>query len=136
MYQSVLIPLDGSEEAEGVFGAIEAELAPDCAVILLQVVPPGVGKAMQDQMSYLNGVIERAEGDRSRWRSEITMAETVSQGIADAAMRNNVDLIAMYTHDRKGLAKLIRGSIAANVERKAQTEVRVLKPPELAGAVT
>ena len=38
MYQKVLVPLDGSNEAEGVFPRFQAELAPDGQVILLQVI--------------------------------------------------------------------------------------------------
>ena len=37
----------------------------------------------------------------------------------------------MYTHDRKGLAKLIKGSIAEKVKERATTEVRVVRPREL-----
>jgi len=48
------------------------------------------------------------------------------------AAQEKADLIAMYTHDRKGLARLVKGSIAAKVERGAPTEVRVFKPTELA----
>ena len=46
-------------------------------------------------------------------------------------MREGVDLIGMYTHDRKGLAKLIRGSIAEKVQRRAPIKVQVFRPREL-----
>ena len=58
-------------------------------------------------------------------------ADSVAQGIADFAAREEVDLIAMYTHDRKGLAKLIRGSIAEKVQERGLVAVRVFKPKEL-----
>ncbi len=48
------------------------------------------------------------------------------------AAREGVDLIAMYTHDRKGLVRLIKGSIAAQVERASSTEVRVFRLREFA----
>ena len=48
------------------------------------------------------------------------------------AAQEKADLIAMYNHDRKGLAGLVKGSIAAKVERGEPTEVLVLKPTELA----
>jgi hypothetical protein len=38
-------------------------------------------------------------------------------GITSFAIRENVALIAMYTHDWKGLARRIRGSIASQVRR-------------------
>ena len=52
----------------------------------------------------------------------------------DYARREGVDLIAMYTHDRKGLARLIKGSIANEVKQSAPIEVRVFTPGELVTA--
>jgi nucleotide-binding universal stress UspA family protein len=46
-----------------------------------------------------------------------------------------VDLIAMYTHDRKGIARLIKGSIASDVSKIAPIEVKVFKPRELASVI-
>ena len=56
----------------------------------------------------------------------------MAEGITSLAAQEGVDLIAMYTHDRKGLARLIKGSIAAKVERGAPAEVRVFRPRALA----
>ena len=47
------------------------------------------------------------------------------------ARGEEVNLIAMYTHDRKGLAKLMKGSIAEKVQKKAATEVQIFMPSEL-----
>lgn len=46
-------------------------------------------------------------------------------------MREGVDLIGMYTHDRKGLVNLIRGSMADKVHRRPAIEVQVFRPREL-----
>jgi len=51
--------------------------------------------------------------------------KSVTEGITGVAAQEKADLIAMSTHDRKGLARLVKGSIAAKVERKAPTEVCV-----------
>jgi nucleotide-binding universal stress UspA family protein len=45
----------------------------------------------------------------------------VAEGITGVAAQEKADLIAMYNHDRKGLAGLVKGSIAAKVERGAPT---------------
>jgi nucleotide-binding universal stress UspA family protein len=42
----------------------------------------------------------------------------VADGIVDFARREEVDLIAMYTYDRKGLSKLIKGSVAEKVRNR------------------
>ena len=149
MYQKVLIPLDGTTEAEKVFATVKEELAPDCEVILLQVIPPGKtlvrdghvfisGHQEEDERSkamvYLKGVIERLGGGPESWRREITIQGSVAQGIADVASRMEADLIAMYTHDRKGIAKVVQRSVAKAVQRRAPTVVKVFKPHELVPA--
>jgi hypothetical protein len=40
MYRKVLIPLDGSREAELVIPKIQPELTEDAEVILLKIIPP------------------------------------------------------------------------------------------------
>ena len=60
----------------------------------------------------------------------------MARGILEVAAGASVDLIAMYTHDRKGLARIFRGSVAREVQRRASIEVRVFTPPELAGYIT
>jgi hypothetical protein len=44
MYQKVLIPLDGSREAEMVIPKIQPELTVDAEVILLKIIPPLEGE--------------------------------------------------------------------------------------------
>ncbi len=53
--------------------------------------------------------------------------------IVDFASREDVDLIAMYAHDRNALVRPIIKSVAREVQRKASTEVRVFGTRELAG---
>jgi nucleotide-binding universal stress UspA family protein len=60
------------------------------------------------------------------------VSESVADAISDLALRENVDLIAMYSHDRRGIARLIKGSIAEKVQRKSSSDLRVLRPRELA----
>jgi len=56
----------------------------------------------------------------------------VADGIAQFAMKEGIDLIAMYTNDRKGLAGVIRKSIANKVQQQSAVEVRVLRRREMA----
>ena len=147
MYQKVLIPLDESKEAEGVFPSVKGELSPDAEVILLRVIPPVrtrvvgghtlLGSQMEESErskaeTYLRGVLRRSDGDPDRWSCEAVISDSVEEGIVDTAARNEVDLIAMYTHDRKGLAALVKKSIAKEVRRRATREVKVFRPRELA----
>ena len=83
-------------------------------------------------MAYLQGLTHRLEGEPDQWRCEVVVARSVAQGIVDFAKREEVNLIAMYTHNRKGLAKLVKKSIARDVQRRAPIEVKMLGPAELA----
>ena len=147
MYRKVLIPLDGSKEAEGVFDLVQEELAPDGQIILLQVIPRVKGQVVGGQVMYgaqleeaerskadvyLIGVLRRLKEGSVKGSCEVVASESIPQSIVDFAEREGVDLIAMYTHDRKGLARIIRGSIAKKVQGKASIEVRIIKPRELA----
>ncbi len=152
MYRKILIPLDGSKESEGVFVLIRGELAPDGEVVVLQVIPPAKTQVVGGHVllgsqreeverskaeTYLRGVLRELDsnGDSTRRRGEVAVAESVCQGIVDFARKEEVDLIAMYTHDRKGIAKLIKGSIASDVGKRAPTEMKVFKPRELASVI-
>ena len=149
MYQRILIPLDGSSEPEHVVPVVERELAPDGEVVLLMVTPPRATKRLgghvflgsqqqeADQfeaLAYLKGVIRGQEVGRGQWRCETTVSESVAEAIVNTAGREGVELIAMYTHDRKGLSKLVRGNVAREVERIATVEVKTFTDSELASA--
>ena len=149
MYRKIVVPLDGSDEAERVLTIAGQVLTTGGEVILLQVVPPvgrqsigASGRAMvhpaqldeaeqAKSLDYLNAVRREMGDTAGRWRCEITVAGSIVDGIVRFAEGEDADLIAMYTHDRNGLAKLIRGSIAEKVLRRVPIEVKVFKPWEL-----
>ena len=142
----VLVPLDRSiKAAEGVLAVVQDFLEPEGEVILLRVIPPASTKMVgpgfmpasqvekherSRAMGYLNYFAERQSGGPGRWRCELAVSASVAEEIADTAAREEVDLIAMYTHDRKGLAKLIKGNVTEKVKHCSTTEVRVVRPRE------
>lgn len=146
MYRKALIPLDGSKEAEEVFPLVKDELDPEGEVILTQVIPPTktqmvgghiiLGSQQEEAdryeaLSYLRSVSRQQEGEAGRWRFEVEVDNSVAEGIVRLAGREGVDLIAMYTHDRKLLARHIKRSIAREVQRRAAMEVRIFGTREL-----
>ena len=146
MYQKVLIPLDGSKEAEEVFPLVKEEIVTDGEVILLQVIPPArtqmvgshivLGSQQEDSdrheaVDYLRAVARQQSWDAGNWRCEVEVDNSVAEGIVRLAGRAGADLIAMYTHDRRLLARHIKRSIAREVQRRAATEVRVFGTREL-----
>ena len=146
MYQKVLIPLDGSKEAEEVFPLVKDEINQDGEVILVQVIPPArtqkIGEhiilaSQQEEadraeaMAYLRSLSRQQDWSADNWRLEVEVANSVADGIVRLADREAVELIAMYTHDRKLLARHVKRSIAREVQRRASTEVRVFGTREL-----
>jgi nucleotide-binding universal stress UspA family protein len=149
MYGKVLVPLDGSTESEMVLNSIEDLVDPEGEVVLLKVIPPMQGQTIgqvtvtasqreeaeeANARAYLRGVVRNVGKEEANWRCEAVVSRSVAEGITGFATRENVNLIAMYTHDRKGLARLIKGSIASQVQRQSPIEVRVFRPRELVEA--
>lgn len=154
MYHKIVVPLDGSEQAEKVLPIAQNVLAPGGEVILLHIlprIPSGLSQVSWEAsfsyseeyrkqteasdrsrwMNYLEDVRRRMGGALGGWRCAVEIAEPVAHGIVDFASKEEVDLIAMYTHDRNGLAKLIMGSIAEKVQRRTAIEVQVFKPRQV-----
>lgn len=146
MYQKILIPLDGSNEAETAFALVGREVAPDGEIILLKVIPPAktqtVGSHVilgsqqeeadrREATTYLNRVAKENGIDSGKWSPEVVVSGSVADGIVGFAQREAIDLIAMYTHDQNLLGRMVKGSIAKEVQRRVSGEVRVLRPREL-----
>ena len=146
-YQKILVPLDGSAESEKAIKLAQELIPPGGEGILLRVIPPvkpdkpgrrsalagkqaGVRRA--GAMGYLKCVVGHLVHSPGRWRCEVILSDSVSDAIAEFALRERVDLIAMFTHDRKGMARLMKGSIAEKVQQKTNMELRVLRPHEFA----
>ena len=146
MYEKVLIPLDGSPAAEEVFPLVRGDISQDGQVILVQVIPPArtqkVGEhiilaSQQEEadraeaMAYLRSLARQQDWSADNWRLEVEVANSVADGIVRLADRESVDLIAMYTHDRKLLARHVKRSIAREVQRQSAMEVRIFGTREL-----
>ncbi|PKB81548.1 MAG: hypothetical protein BZY88_06420 [SAR202 cluster bacterium Io17-Chloro-G9] len=140
MYRKILIPLDGSVEAEGVLPMVRGLVTPESEVILFQVVSAGRSRAFgeytvrREAIRYLRQVLGKLGEPEGQWRCEAAVFAAAADGIVDYARSEEVDLIAMCSQDRKGLSKLMKGSIAEKVRKKTATEVQVFKPGELVAA--
>lgn len=56
------------------------------------------------------------------------MIGTPATAIVELAQRENVDMIVMATHGRTGLSRVLMGSVAEEVVRKAHCPVLTVKP--------
>lgn len=132
MYRSILVPLDGSSRAEVILPHVE-DLARcyHAQIILLGIVEP-VPIALTSEMVYAGIDLESYE-QRLRETQEYLAAKQkelhdkgiaarievgrgpVVEGIINTAKQKRVDLIAMVSHGRTGLARVFYGSVAAGV---------------------
>jgi nucleotide-binding universal stress UspA family protein len=132
MYNTILVPLDGSQRAEMILRHVE-ELAQryNAKVIFLQVVeppPPIVGPEGTRMMLYQQELERRAEQAESylaslqeNFHEKGIEARTrvvhgpIVEAIIDAAQSEEADLIAIASHGRSSLAQVFYGSVAAGV---------------------
>ena len=137
MFTRILVPLDGSPLAEGILPEV-AKLARlhGAEVMLLRVALahtfPG-GDATESQVH----AVEEAEGhlvevERRLAAQGIAVRRAVRYGhapeeILDHARASRVDLIAMSTHGRTGIPRLVLGSVAEAVLRASPVPVLLLR---------
>lgn len=132
MYRKILIPLDRSKEAEGVLRFIPEQLDPEGEVILLHVINPL--RSADAANEYLKGITKRMSDLGHRCQHQIATSDSIAEAICTVAKREQADLIMMYTHDRKGLAKMLKGCVTEQVQHKTPIEMRVIRPRELVTA--
>lgn len=146
MYQNVLVPLDRSVESEGVLDVIPELVSDGGQATLLTVIPTGRTKSLGElvvlgtqqeeedrtrALAYLNRIARRLGEASIGAATAVVVNDSVPAAIVAYANRNSVDLISMFTHDRRGLARLVKGSVAREVERRAVMPVRVFRPEDL-----
>ena len=147
MYQNVLVPLDRSVESEGILDVVPELVSEGGQATLLTVIPPGRTKSLGElvvlgtqqeeedrsrALAYLNRISSRLRESSVSASTAVVVNDSVPAAIVAYANRNSVDLISMFTHDRRGLARLVKGSVAREVERRAVMPVRVFRPEDLA----
>jgi nucleotide-binding universal stress UspA family protein len=145
MYKRALVPLDGSPLAESVIPFLMriAGLL-DMSVTLLTVlepIPTIVGDGTQpvivddvqtrtrDAEEYLAPIAAmlRARGVKTSW---VVRRGRAPKEILAAARDADADLIAMSTHGRSGLGRLLFGSVAEQVLRHADVPVFMMRETE------
>ena len=147
MYQRVLVPLDGSRVAEAILPFIEQIAGPlDMEVLLVRVVPltsmdvVGMAKEAQagapilrelDAQGYLEPLVASLKAKGVRAGARVRIGDPATEIVA-AAKEINADLIAMTTHGRSGLGRLLFGSVAEAVLRGSPIPVFLLRTSEAA----
>jgi nucleotide-binding universal stress UspA family protein len=138
LMRRVLISLDGSDHAEQILEpAIALANRTRPAYTLLRVLPPKSGDSAvrggnryQNEWDYLRRTADRCAGRVERVHPRLILGEQrAARAILDHARTHHIDLIAMATRGRGGLARLFNGSVADQVVRGASVPVLVYRPP-------
>lgn len=134
MYKKILVPLDGSRRAEAILPHVE-ELAHhfDAKIIFLEIIEPIKLYAPMDSYvpsyesfqqnhelvtseakTYLQNLVGEFR-EKKISASLIVEEGPIVSKIIEVSNRESVDLIAMASHGRTGLAHVFYGSVAAGV---------------------
>jgi nucleotide-binding universal stress UspA family protein len=143
MYKRALVPLDGSMVAEAIVPFILEIAGPlDMEVALLRVVVPAppvvlevsgavavedVEKLREDADNYLASVAAGLRATGVKVTTSVRSGGNAVMEILDGARDLGADLIAMTTHGRGGLGRLLFGSIAEAVLRQAEIPVFLMR---------
>jgi universal stress protein A len=141
--QTILHPTDFSESADHAF-RLACSLARDheARLVLLHVVPTAAPVAsgmlvggfssdwVDDEEPRLTERLEALRENHPDVPIEWRIAKgNVIDGILGAAEDVEAGLIVMGTHGRTGLSRILMGSIAENIVRKANCSVLTVKTP-------
>jgi nucleotide-binding universal stress UspA family protein len=140
MYRRALVPLDGSPVAESIIPFFLEIAGPlDMHVVLVRVlvsvrpiaveggvVIDDVEKLRTEAEEYLAAIAAELRAKGVRVTTMVRRGEPVAEILA-AAREVGADLIAMTTHGRSGLSRLLFGSIAAAVLSQAEIPVFLMR---------
>lgn len=145
MYKRALVALDGSPVAETIMPFILEIAGPlDMEVILLRVIQPLTPVVIEGSRHIEVEDIEARRVDAEEYLAPLAVelrAKAVrvstqvrrgvpAEEIVAAAKEAGADLIAMSTHGRGGLGRILFGSVAQEVLQQAQVPVFLLRATE------
>ncbi len=135
--KTLLVPTDFSDPAAAALDyAVELAGAFGASIVLLHAFelpidavhdPALGGKEAQDRriLDALDGLVSTSKGARVPIRSCVERADPW-RAILDVSERENVDLVVMGTHGRRGLPRALLGSVAEKVVRTSAVPVLVV----------
>jgi nucleotide-binding universal stress UspA family protein len=140
MYQTILVPLDGSTRAESILPYVEKQaLQFKSKVIFLQVwtVHEAIISHANDYILdytqkkeeigvYLASIQAGFQKKGIESIFFVEMGDAVETTLS-VAQRENADLIAIASHGRSGLSRVFYGSVAAGIMQKIDRPMLVIR---------
>lgn len=147
MYQSILVPTDGSRlSAKAVQSAMELAELSGAQIVFLNVVPrypmsyfeggitvtmTEVGKVEKQWSEKAQGLVDqlkaKAEARGLKAKGLTLRSDLVAESVIACAKKNKCDLIVMASHGRKGIKRLLLGSETTHVLTHSPLPVLVLR---------
>ena len=143
MYKKILVPLDGSKRSEMIRPHVR-ELAGkfQSTVILIKVVEhtyaDGVGQTyitvsenafkakLKDNERYLDNIASKLRDKGIECKTLVAHGSVVDK-IIEAAIQEDVDLIAMTSHGYGGLSRVFYGSVAAGILNRVDRPLFIVR---------
>ena len=144
MFKSILVPVDGStisnqviEKAAAMARAFQSKVTVVCVIDIYAFAGLGMDAAY-GQAEYMTAATNEANMAVAQAKqffdaAGITVTTSVVEGqvvyktILEAAQSVDADLIVMGSHGRKGLEKLVLGSVAAQILSHAHLPVMIVR---------
>ena len=138
MARTIMVPLDATSESAAVLDTVRERARVEGATVRLLHVAPAPEAVVNDDgqviayadqetdrvehevIVFLKGLLGRLSGVRTELA--VRFGDPVEE-IVREAQSEDVELVAMATHRRKGAARLIAGSVAETVERQTTRPV-------------
>jgi nucleotide-binding universal stress UspA family protein len=148
VYQKILVPLDGSKASEAILPYVTKLAASlGAGIVLLRVVtlpvleiantdfvpPLSTSETSPDLYAQAEAYLERIALDYLPSDLQVShhvMGGGVADAILEDAAATEADLIAMSTHGRGGLARMVMGSVADEIVRRSHLPVLLIRPDE------
>jgi nucleotide-binding universal stress UspA family protein len=146
LYQRIVVPLDGSPEAERVLPYVEPlAIAFKSTVVFVRVVSRQSAATVADSPAWDPSYLSDQEADLAATalesfvgrlqRKAYAVEHVLLKGEAGAeivrfARETGADLIAMVTHARGGIERLVRGGEADEVIRHAPCPILLVRLEE------
>lgn len=146
MYKKILVPTDGSELSQQASTAAIA-FARLCGARIVafsvaepyplvpaaegaMVIDPGIETRVLQEFAQQNvdKVAQEARAAGVECETATAFSMVPYQEIISAAAQNHCDLIFMASHGRRGLSRLLAGSVTQNVMAYSTIPVMVLRP--------
>jgi nucleotide-binding universal stress UspA family protein len=155
LLKQIVIPLDGSALAEQIIQpAVELGRLTGAGFTLLKVLKPAQqvafptgspmldveaqtvlsrietiqGQLRKEAMTYLEGIADPLRADGLDVVCKIAIDERPEAAILQEAASKSVNLVALETHGRRGLSRLLLGSVADKVIRGTTVPVLINRP--------